>query len=184
MGSDKKWRTATNTSSKEKSISPSTPNPDDEVELDATESSDNGTIESYEWDLDGDGEFGEHGENGATVEYTFDEEDAHFVRLRVSDNGRKSDTVKRRLFVGNKRPTVGFEFSPETPKPGQTVSLDASQSTDPDGVRARFEGVAPVHEIGSPTTDGRLEIDVDGTALDYRAAELREKRDVIESELG
>ena len=65
-------------------------------------------------------------------------------------------------------------------RPGRAVV----QSTDPDGVRARFEGVAPVHEIGSPTTDGRLEIDVDGTALDYRAAELREKRDVIESELG
>jgi phosphoribosylformylglycinamidine synthase len=57
------------------------------------------------------------------------------------------------------------------------------ETTDPERVRERFEGVAPVREIGSPTDDGRLGIAVDGVSLDYAAATLREKRDIIEDEL-
>jgi phosphoribosylformylglycinamidine synthase len=65
-------------------------------------------------------------------------------------------------------------------RPGRAVV----GTTDPDGVRDRFEGVAPVTEIGSPTDDGRLGVDVDGVSLDYAAATLREKRGVIGRELG
>jgi phosphoribosylformylglycinamidine synthase len=65
-------------------------------------------------------------------------------------------------------------------RPGRAVV----ETTDPGSVRERFEGVAPVHEIGSVTGDGRLRIGVDGASLDYAAATLRETRGAIERELG
>jgi phosphoribosylformylglycinamidine synthase len=65
-------------------------------------------------------------------------------------------------------------------RPGRAVV----QTTDPESVRERFEGVAPVGEIGSPTDEGRLLIDIGGETLEYDAAAIREKRRVIERELG
>jgi phosphoribosylformylglycinamidine synthase len=65
-------------------------------------------------------------------------------------------------------------------RPGRAVV----QTTDPDGVHERFEGVAPVDEIGTSNDDGRLLIHIDGETLEYGAAAIREKRRVIERELG
>jgi phosphoribosylformylglycinamidine synthase len=64
-------------------------------------------------------------------------------------------------------------------RPGRAVV----GTTDPDRVRERFEGIAPVTEIGSPTDDGQLRIDVDGETLEYEMEAVREKRRVIEREL-
>ncbi|MFB6295317.1 MAG: phosphoribosylformylglycinamidine synthase subunit PurL, partial [Halobacteriales archaeon] len=64
-------------------------------------------------------------------------------------------------------------------RPGRAVI----ETSDPDGVRERFRGVAPVAELGDPTGDGRLSLSVDGASLEYAAAALRELRDVIEREL-
>ncbi|QLD88336.1 phosphoribosylformylglycinamidine synthase subunit PurL [Natronomonas salina] len=57
------------------------------------------------------------------------------------------------------------------------------ETTDPDAVRDRFEGVAPVERIGEADESGRLELAVDGVELDYAADELAALRDVIASEL-
>jgi phosphoribosylformylglycinamidine synthase len=82
------------------------------------------------------------------------------------------------------RVTIPGEASPAErlfcERPGRAIV----QTTDPDRVRERFEGIAPVHEIGSPTDDGTLHVAVDGTSFDYAAATLREERNVIERELG
>jgi len=64
-------------------------------------------------------------------------------------------------------------------RPGRAVV----ETTDPDRVRERFEGIAPVSEIGSPSDDGRLEIDIDGEILEYGLEAVRGKRRVIEREL-
>ncbi|MFB6227233.1 MAG: phosphoribosylformylglycinamidine synthase subunit PurL [Halobacteriales archaeon] len=64
-------------------------------------------------------------------------------------------------------------------RPGRAVVA----TTDPDGVRERFEGTTPVTKIGSPTDDGRLRIDVDGGRLEYGMEAVRAKRRVIEREL-
>jgi len=64
-------------------------------------------------------------------------------------------------------------------RPGRAVV----ETTDPDRVRERFEGIAPVSEIGSPSDDGRLGIDIDGEILEYGLEAVRGKRRVIEREL-
>ena len=63
--------------------------------------------------------------------------------------------------------------------PGRVVV----ETTDPEAVRARFDGVAPVVEVGSATDTGRLELSADGVRLDYTADEISTLRGVIGREL-
>ncbi|WP_435063985.1 phosphoribosylformylglycinamidine synthase subunit PurL [Halobaculum sp. EA56] len=63
--------------------------------------------------------------------------------------------------------------------PGRAVI----ETTDPGAVRAAFEGVAPVEELGAATGDGTLSLSVGGADLSYDAAGIRDLRSVIEREL-
>ncbi|SHG98923.1 phosphoribosylformylglycinamidine synthase subunit PurL [Halobaculum gomorrense] len=63
--------------------------------------------------------------------------------------------------------------------PGRAVI----ETTDPDGVREAFDGVAPVEAIGETTTDGVLSLTVGGVDLSYDAESIRDLRAVIEREL-
>jgi phosphoribosylformylglycinamidine synthase II len=57
------------------------------------------------------------------------------------------------------------------------------ETTDPDAVRAAFDGVAPVHEIGQADGSGTLTLHTNGETLRYDAATIRELRSVIGREL-
>ncbi len=57
------------------------------------------------------------------------------------------------------------------------------QTTAPDAVREAFDGVAPVVDLGSATTDGRLEITVGEQTLETEAATISDLRETISSEL-
>jgi phosphoribosylformylglycinamidine synthase len=63
--------------------------------------------------------------------------------------------------------------------PGRAVV----ETTDPDAVRAAFEGVAPVRDVGTATGDGRLDLTVGDRSLSYEAADIADLRDVIAREL-
>jgi phosphoribosylformylglycinamidine synthase subunit PurL len=58
------------------------------------------------------------------------------------------------------------------------------ETTAPEAVRDRFEGVAPVVEIGETTTDGTLSLEIGGERLVTGASEIAELRRVLERELG
>ncbi|ARS91473.1 phosphoribosylformylglycinamidine synthase subunit PurL [Natrarchaeobaculum aegyptiacum] len=58
------------------------------------------------------------------------------------------------------------------------------QTTDADGVREAFDGVAPVHSLGTPAEDGTLSITVGDLSIDADAAKIREYRSTIAAELG
>jgi len=67
------------------------------VTFDGSGSSDpDGTVASYEWDLDGDGEYEA---TGATVEHSFDEPGERAVELRVTDDDGAGATVLRDVQV-------------------------------------------------------------------------------------
>ncbi|GAB3679425.1 phosphoribosylformylglycinamidine synthase subunit PurL [Salinarchaeum chitinilyticum] len=57
------------------------------------------------------------------------------------------------------------------------------QTTDPDAVAARFEGVAPVERIGTGTDDGRLSIAVGEHEIDVSADEIARSRSTIDRAL-
>ncbi|MDS0282251.1 PKD domain-containing protein [Haloarcula onubensis] len=124
------------------SYSPSTPNPDDTITLDASDSTDNGTITSYEWDTNGDGDYSDYNEDaddGQVASVTFQTGGTYTVGLRVTDSNGNTDTIRRQITVENPAPTASFSFSPETPNPDDTVTLDASSSSDSDGSITSYE---------------------------------------------
>ncbi|WP_162224676.1 GLUG motif-containing protein [Halorussus amylolyticus] len=59
------------------------------VEFDGSDSTDNGDIDRYEWDIDDDGTYEE---NGATLEHSFADPGRYNVTLRVTDRGGNNDT--------------------------------------------------------------------------------------------
>ncbi|MFC7080883.1 PKD domain-containing protein [Halorussus caseinilyticus] len=116
--------------------SPSDPVPDETVTFDASSSTDDGTIEEYEWDLDGDGYFGY---DGSTVTRSFDTAGEYVVTLRVTDDEGNSVTTTKTVSVTNDAPTAAFDYSPSDPVPDETVTFDASSSTDSDGSIEEYE---------------------------------------------
>jgi PKD repeat protein len=106
-----------------------TPNPSllgEQVTFNAASSTDSdGTIATYQWDLDGDGTFDA---TGATVTNTYGTPGEVNVKLRVTDNDGDFGEVTRAQTVQATRPSPGFAFSPTNPIPGQTVTLRSSSA--------------------------------------------------------
>jgi len=125
------------------SYSPSTPNPDDTITLDASDSTDNGTIVSYEWDGDGDGDYSdsytEDPSDGQTATISFDSGGTYTVGLRTTDDNGNTDIVTKQITVDNPAPEASFSYSPSIPNPDDTISLDASGSSDSDGSIVSYE---------------------------------------------
>jgi len=121
--------------------SPSTPNPDDEITLDAGGSSDNGTIVKYEWDTDGDGYYSDYDDpaDGETATATFDSGGSYTVGLRVTDDSGNTDETTTTITVDNPAPEPSFDYSPSTPNPDDQITLDASDSSDLDGEIVSYE---------------------------------------------
>ncbi|MFC4449324.1 PKD domain-containing protein [Halorussus aquaticus] len=118
------------------SYSPSDPVPDETVTFDASSSTDDGTIDEYEWDLDGDGYY-EH--YGATVTRTFDSAGEYVVTLRVTDDDGNTAETTQTVSVTNDAPTAAFDYSPSDPVPDESITFDAASSSDADGTIEEYE---------------------------------------------
>jgi hypothetical protein len=97
-----------------------------------TELTKTGGISRYDWDLDGNGSF-ETGGTNPQIQHTFTRSGTQVVGLRVTDNRGATGTTTRELAVSNRGPAAAIAFSPASPQTGETVSFDASESSDPDG---------------------------------------------------
>ncbi|MDO9355618.1 MAG: PKD domain-containing protein [Solirubrobacteraceae bacterium] len=100
------------------------------VVFDASESTDpDGTIVSYDWDLDGATDFEVLGTTAPTYTKTFDETGTKTVNVRVTDNSGRSDIATMSIVVA--APPKGvIKASSNTPKPGDSVTFDGRSSTD------------------------------------------------------
>ncbi len=99
-----------------------------------------GSITSYEWDLDGDGAYERSGPNAST---TFADDGNYTVTLRVTDDSGTATVATRTVRVRNRAPVVAFEHAPTVPTIGETVTLDASGSTDSDGEVTEYDWRTP-----------------------------------------
>jgi YD repeat-containing protein len=120
-----------------------TPNPvptGTAVSYDASGSSDpDGTVTKYEWDLDGNGSYETNTGATATTTKTYATASAPTIGLRVTDNNAATATTTRVLTVQNRLPTASFTLTPNPVVSGNSVSFNASGSTDPDGTIAKYE---------------------------------------------
>ncbi len=120
-----------------------TPNPvntGSAVSFDATASSDpDGTIAKYEWDLDGNGTFETDTGTTKTTSHTYATPGTVDVKLRVTDNNGGTATQTKTVTVSNRAPTASFTVAPSPAATRQTVTLDGTASSDPDGTIAHYE---------------------------------------------
>jgi PKD repeat protein len=112
--------------------SPQSPTAGQSVSFDASDTTDDAALadSGFSWDLDGDGDFGDA--TGRQVSQTYLTPGSRTVRLRVTDANDTSATTSQAVPVAapNVAPSASFTFSPAVPLVGQTVSFDASGSTD------------------------------------------------------
>ncbi len=126
--------------------SPLNPLTDEEVTFDATGSYDpDGTIEQYLWSFyyTESGEGGSWDEISETTQFTYPSPGNYLVELTVVDNSQASSSISKILRVDNppqnELPVASFSFSPTSPRAGEEVILNASDSYDPDGEIKYYE---------------------------------------------
>ena len=93
-----------------------------QVTFDGTASADpDGTVASYQWDLDGNGSFEATGPNPT---HTYANAGTVSVKLRVTDSDNtQSDVLARNVTIQATKPNAGFTYAPHDPLPGQAVTL-------------------------------------------------------------
>ncbi len=114
------------------SYSPANPNVGAWVRFDGSASSDpDGSIAAYSWN------FGDGGTSstGPVVYHQFAAAGTYTVTLTVTDNGGLTNSVSRTVQVGptNQPPVAAFSYTPAAPSVGQSITLNAAASYDPDG---------------------------------------------------
>jgi hypothetical protein len=114
-----------------------------EVTVDASSSTDSdGSIVSYEFDLDGNGSFELNNGANPKVQRVFPA-GTTAVGARVTDNEGAASIVTANLVVNarpaNQIPVASFVVTPNPAKPDQRVLFDARGARDPDGLVARYE---------------------------------------------
>ena len=115
---------------------PTAPEVDETVTFDASNSSDlGGNIVSYEWDY-GDQITG----SGVKSTHVYSSEGIYTVTLKLTDNDGITDIATQIITVmpNPLPPEAFFTFSLASPEVGQTVTFDASSSSDPDGTIVNY----------------------------------------------
>ncbi len=107
------------------------------VALSAVGSSADSSIVKYEWDLDGNGTFETDTGTTFTTSATFQSIGTRNLKLRVTDNYGVSRTASVDVVV-HRAPTAAFTFAPSPATVGETVTFDASSSSD-DGAIKKYE---------------------------------------------
>jgi PKD repeat protein len=116
--------------------SPSAPGVGETVNFDASASSDpDGTITSYAWHF-GDDNSG----TGVSTSHAYEAAGTYTVTLTVTDDNGLTDTATEDVTVipPDGHPVASFDFSPTEPEKDETVSFNASGSTDSDGTIVNY----------------------------------------------
>jgi PKD repeat protein len=111
---------------------PSTPSAGEQIDFDASASSDDAALAngSFDWDLDGDGDYDD--DTGREISHSYATPGTRTVGLRVTDSEGETDTASHSVTVSaaNGPPQAAFDFTPARPNPGQVVAFDGSDSSD------------------------------------------------------
>ncbi len=89
-----------------------------------------GTITDYKWDLKGNGKYETDAGTKPTITTSFAATGTYTVGLQVTDSDGAIDDTTQQISVGNFPPVAHLTASPTLALTGQTVTLNASESTD------------------------------------------------------
>ncbi|MFB6186152.1 MAG: PKD domain-containing protein, partial [Halobacteriaceae archaeon] len=119
--------------------SPATPHVDEQVTLDASESTDSdGSIIQHSWDIETDDGY-IYETRAETTTYTWDTAGDYDVTLTVEDDGGNTDSTSKTIDIVNESPIANFGFQPQHPVPDEEVTLDGASSSDPDGSVTQYD---------------------------------------------
>ena len=120
-------------------ITPSDPDPDEDVEFDATASETGADlITDYEWTMPDDWS-GSAQSTGENITGSFAQPGEYEVELEITDSDESTDSTTKAVQVGGEGPTADFEKSVSTLAPTQEVVFDASASTTTAGEIETYE---------------------------------------------
>jgi len=105
------------------------------ITLDASGSSDEGSITEYRWDFDGDGTV-DRNTTSATVEYTYTEAGDVEPTVTVVDDDNATDTASAPVSVTEPEPALDASISvgTESPTTNESVTFDAGASAPTDAI--------------------------------------------------
>ncbi|WP_353633239.1 PKD domain-containing protein (plasmid) [Halobacterium sp. NMX12-1] len=107
------------------------------ISLDGTDSTDpDGTVTTYEWDLDADGSVED---SGATTTVSFPDDGEYPVTLAVVDDNGTERATATNVTVLNRPPEAAAGANESDPTVGAPVTFDAIDSLDPDGTVTTYE---------------------------------------------
>jgi len=98
-----------------------------------------GSVVSYGWDFDGNGTIDQTTLTGAPVTHGYAAFGSYLARLTVTDDLGAQGTATVLISVHNDGPVAALSISPTTAATGETVTLSAAGSLDPDGAIAKYE---------------------------------------------
>jgi len=121
-------------------FSPTSPEVGQIVTFDASNSSDpDGTIVNYFWSF-GDGTT-ENQTGGVTTIHSYTSEGFYNVTLTVTDDDQLTNTTAKSITVSpppKEAPEASFTYSPLNPEVNETITFNASGSSDPDGTIVNY----------------------------------------------
>jgi len=112
-----------------------------EVSFDASESNDpDGTIDTYEWDLDEDGKYDD--ETKVKFDYTFDKVGTYKIGLRVTSTTGRFNVYEKEIVVKealSPEAVIKIVGDPKEFNPGVTYTFKADDSTSPKGKIDKYQ---------------------------------------------
>lgn len=126
---------------------PLNPETDETVYFDASSSTDDNSIVSYEWDFDNDGNYDNN--NGEKVTWSWENEGEFEVSLRVMDDEGVYDTLTKTITIEeeNNAPEANAD-GPYYGYINSEIDFDASKSEDSDGTIVSW-----IWDLGDGTSD-------------------------------
>ncbi len=89
------------------------------------------TVTSYAWDLDGDGKFNDG--SGRDIQHTYDQDGVFKVATKILLSSGKEMSLEHLVTIANVLPKASISYDPQTLEVPASLTLDASDSVDPDG---------------------------------------------------
>jgi PKD repeat protein len=144
-------------------VDPGTAGVGETVTLDASGSTDpDGTIVEYRWDVDGDGTVDREG-HSPTIEHAYGAAGSYRARVIVVDDDGANASATASVIVEAQPPVAACSVAPTTVAVGETVTIDARETSGADAVDVDVDGDGTIDRTLTATLETTVSYEATGT---------------------